>query len=151
MRTSRRAIEQFLSLHRIAVVGVSRQEVSYSRYIWKELRGRGYDLVPVNLNADLIDGILAAKTISDVDPPPEGVMLMVPPPQSLALVREAVEQGVRSIWFGRDTVSREAVDLAQESGCEVVVGECPLMFLEKTGFPHSWHRALRIVTMTMPR
>ena len=41
MVTSRAAIDSFLSLRRIAVVGVSRNEKDFSRMLWRELRKRG--------------------------------------------------------------------------------------------------------------
>ena len=56
MPASRASIDNFLSLRRIAVVGLSRNDKTDSRYLWKELSKRGYDLVPVNRNAMTIDG-----------------------------------------------------------------------------------------------
>lgn len=153
--TSRAAIDHFLRLRRIAVVGVSRNEKDFSRTLWRELRKRGYDLVPVNRNATMIDGLPAYPDIRSIDPAPEGVLLMVPPTESLEAVRQAVRIGVKGIWFyratGQGAVSQEAVELAQESGCDVVPGECPFMFLPDTGFPHSWHRGWKSLTGTLPK
>jgi predicted CoA-binding protein len=152
--TSRIAIDNFLRLRRIAVVGVSRNEKDFSRMLWNELRKRGYDLVPVNRNANRIDGLPAYSDISSIDPAPEGVLLMVPPVESLDAVRQAVRSGVKGIWFyraiGQGAVSLEAVELAKKSGCDVVAGECPFMFLPDTGFPHSWHRGLKSLIGTLP-
>jgi len=154
MRTSRRAIEQFLSLHRIAVAGVSRQEVIYRPLCLEGVaRGRGYDLVPLNPNADWDRRIAGRKTIAEIDPPPEGVMLMVPP-AAIACAgagKRSSMGSARPLVRPRYGLRGEAVDLPRSRVAKWLVGECPLMFLEKTGFPHSWHRALRIVTLTMPR
>ena len=38
----------FLGARRIAVVGVSRNEKDFSRYVLRELARRGHDVVPVN-------------------------------------------------------------------------------------------------------
>ena len=38
----------FLATRRFAVVGVSRNEKDFSRYLLRELLARGYDAVPVN-------------------------------------------------------------------------------------------------------
>jgi len=58
----------------------------------------------------------AAASISAIDPPPEGVMLLTPATQSLAATRDALQCGVKAIWFyraaGRGAVSPEAVQLA---------------------------------------
>lgn len=150
MPASRAAIDNFLRLRRIAVVGVSRNNKDFSRMLWNELSKRGYDLVPVNRNAEMIDGVPAYPDVASIDPAPEGVLLMVPAAQSLEAVRQAVRRGVKGIWFyratGQGAVSREAVELATTYGCDVVPGECPFMFLPNAGFPHSWHRGWRSLT-----
>lgn len=155
MPTSRAAIDNFLRLRRIAVVGVSRNEKDFSRMLWSELRKRGYDLVPVNRNAAMIDGLPAYPDIPAIEPAPEGVLLMVPAAESLEPVRQAVRAGVKGIWFyrsiGQGAVSPEAVELARKSGCDVVAGECPFMFLPNSGVPHSWHRVWRRLTGTLPK
>jgi predicted CoA-binding protein len=155
MVTSRAAIDSFLRLRRIAVVGVSRNEKDFSRMLWSELRKRGYDLVPVNRNAETIDGVPAYPDIPAIEPAPEGVLLMVPAAESLEPVRQAVRAGVKGVWFyraiGQGAVSPEAVELAQKGGCDVVAGECPFMFLPKSGAPHSWHRVWKRLTGSLPR
>lgn len=155
MPTSMSAIDSFLHLHRIAVVGVSRNDKDFSRMLWNELRKRGYDLVPVNRGAGTIDGLSAYRDIQSIDPAPEGVLLMVPASESLGAVRQALHTGVKGIWFyraiGQGAVSPEALELAQKSGCDVVAGECPFMFLPDTGFPHSWHRCWNSLTGALPR
>lgn len=156
MPASRVSIDNFLRLRRIAVVGVSRNDKTDSRFLWKELKKRGYDLVPVNPNAETIDGVPSHRDIASIDPPPEGVLLMVPAQQSLEAVQQAVGCGVKSIWFyrgagGRGSVSPEAVELATKSGCDVVPGECPFMYLPNSGFPHSWHRGFRALTGSLAR
>jgi uncharacterized protein len=155
MPTSRVSIDNFLRLRRIAVVGVSRNDKDLSRMLWRELTKRGYDLVPVNPNAGMIEGVPAYPDIASIEPAPEGVLLMVPATESLEAVRQAVRCGVKGIWFyraiGQGAVSREAVDLATTSGCDVVPGECPFMYLPKPGAPHSWHRGFRALIGTLAR
>ena len=154
MQTSRAAIDNFLGLHRIAVVGVSRNEKDFSRMLWKELRKRGYDLVPVNRNGGIIDGLPVYPDIASIDPEPEGVLLMVPAAESMEPVRQAVRIGVKGIWFyravGQGAVSPEALEVAQKFGRNVVAGECPFMFLPNSGAPHSWHRVWKRLTGTLP-
>ncbi len=153
MPISRAAIDNFLQLRRIAVVGVSRHPKDFSRTLWSELRKRGYDLVPVNRNVGQIDGLPAFPDVASIEPAPEGILLMVPAAESLEAVRQAVQRGVKAIWFyravGHGSVSPEAVELATTHGCDVVPGECPFMYLEGSGFPHSWHRGFKALTGTL--
>ncbi|MDR3717201.1 MAG: CoA-binding protein [Bryobacteraceae bacterium] len=156
MPASRVSIDNFLRLRRIAVVGVSRNAKDFSRMLWSELSKRGYDLVPVNRNAEMIEGVPAYPDIASIEPAPEGVLLMVPATESLEAVRQAVRRSVKGIWFyrgaiGQGAVSREAVELAATYGCDVVPGECPFMYLPKPGAPHSWHRGFRALIGTLAR
>lgn len=49
-------IEDFLAQKRIAMVGGSRQVKDFSVLLFKELRQRGYDVVPINPHASDISG-----------------------------------------------------------------------------------------------
>ena len=51
MTTTLRQIDDFLALKRIAVVGVSHEPKDFSRLLFRELKQRGYDLVPVHPRA----------------------------------------------------------------------------------------------------
>ena len=150
MRTDGPAIKSFLKLRRIAIVGVSRKEVDFSRAVWKEFREQGYELIPVNPNAETIDGLPAVANLSAINPPPEGAVILLPPAQTLAAAREAIQCGIKSLWFSLGTALPEAVSLARDAGCEVVAGECPFMFLKPHSAPHSWHRGFKWLFRTLP-
>ena len=52
------------SAKRIAVIGASRNKKEYSRSLFQELLKHGYDAIPVNPNADKLDGKKCHKNIS---------------------------------------------------------------------------------------
>ena len=60
---------EFLAQRRIALVGVSRNPRDLSRTLFRELRRRGYDVVPVNPDA----GVGRRRTV-----PPAGSRTSVP-------------------------------------------------------------------------
>ena len=151
MRKDGPAIKDFLKLKRIALVGVSRHEKDFSRAVWKEFRDQGYEMVPVNPKAESIDGVRAAPSLADVKPAPQGVVIMLPPSQSLQAAREAIQCGIEALWFTNGTVSPVAVREARAAGCQVVAGECPFMFLKPGIFPHSWHRGFKRIFGSLPR
>src|SRR4029077_1107338 len=70
--TTRADIEDFLRLQRFAIVGVSRDPKDFSRGLLRELCDRGYDVVPVNLYADVIDGLECFQCLQTVKPAVEG-------------------------------------------------------------------------------
>lgn len=140
--TTRRDIEAFLALRRIAVAGVSRKTASYGRMVFRELRRRGYDVVPVHPAAEQIDGIPCARRMADVQPPPEAALILTSPALYGQVGAEAKEAGAAAVWFRQKGPALE--------GVAVVDDECPLMWLKGTGWIHRFHRTLRRWSGTLP-
>ena len=140
--TTRRDIEAYLALRRIAVVGVSRKTASYGRMVFREFRSRGYDVVPVHPEAEVIDGIPCAKTLAAVQPPPEAALILTRPELYSQLGEEAKRAGAAAVWFRRKGPAVE--------GVAVVEDECPLMWLRGTSWIHRFHRTLRRWAGTLP-
>jgi predicted CoA-binding protein len=139
-------IRDFLAQKRIAVVGVSRKEKDFNRTVFRDLRKRGYDVVPVNPKASEIDGAPCYGSVHEIMPPVDAALLMTPAGASAAAVRDCVRAGVKRVWLykaaGAGAVSAEAVDLCEKSGVSLVPGRCPYMFLTPAPFPHNIHGGL---------
>lgn len=152
--TPRTVVDEFLACRRIAFAGVSRNRHDFSRMLFRELRNRGYDLIPVHPSATEIEGISAVPFIEKIDPPPEGVLVMTPATESLAIVEQCHRAGIKRIWLYQavttGAVSREAVEACDRYGIHVVAGECPFMFLPGSGLLHSLHRGFRQLTGALP-
>jgi len=145
--TLRQEIADFLGRKRIAVVGVSTQPISFSRGLFREFVKRGYDVIPVNPKAEEMEGRECYASVRDIDPPPGAALIMTSVEHTDAVVHDCAEAGVDSVWMFRGTgagaVSGSAVEFCREQGIRVIPGECPFMFFENCGFPHSWHGWLR--------
>ena len=152
--SSMAAIQDFLSQKRLAMVGVSRQPMEFSRILYRELRDRGYDVVPVNSKANEIDGQKCFARIEDIEPPVESALLMTPADATTAAVRGCQSAGIKRIWIfgsGRKTsLDPEALSQCSENHISLVPGECPLMFLPHTGFIHRAHGFVRKITGGFP-
>ena len=144
----------FACAHRIAIVGVSRGEKDFSRYVLRELLARGHDVVPVNPELGEAEGIRAFARVSDVDPPPDAAILMVPARRADEAVRDCLVARVRRIWFHRGTgpgaACPSALALCQANRVEVVQGLCPLMALSDAAFPHRLHGMVRRILSPAP-
>lgn len=152
--TSRAVIDGFLAQRRIAFIGVSRQPKDFSRLLFRELRQRGYELIPVHREAAEIEGLHTVRSLDEIEPAPDAVMVMTPPGASLDIVEQCARLGIGRVWLyravGPGSVTPEAVEACDRHGIEVVAGECPLMFLPKAGWIHSLHRGIRTLTGGMP-
>lgn len=146
------AAQTFLSLKRIALVGVSRSEKEMSRYVMRELLGRGYDVVPVSPVLEGAEGHPCFRRVQDIKPPVQAALLMTPRNQTEAVVQDCIEAGVKMVWMhrgaGPGSATDSAVETCQKNGIGVVTDLCPFMVLSDAGWFHRLHgffrrRALR--------
>jgi uncharacterized protein len=148
-------IGDFLAQKRIAVVGISRSPADFSVTLFDEFCRRGYDMVPVNPNAEEIQGRRCFARVQDIQPPVDGVLLMTSPAVTDAVVCDCDEAGVRRIWMyragGRGSVSTDAVAFCRGRGIEVVPGQCPFMFWNDAGAGHRIHGFVRKIFGRYPQ
>jgi len=147
-------IRRFLALKRLAVVGVSRLGNDFTRTLFRELRQRGYDLVPVNPAVTEVDGIPCAARIEDISPPVEGALLLTSPGVTDQVLEGCLQSGIRHVWLyraaGAGAVSPAAIGFCESHGIAVVGGECPFMFLPQTGWLHRAHGFCRKLFHSYP-
>lgn len=155
-RTVMADVERFLNAERIAVVGVSRDPRDFSRVLLRELGSRGYDAVPVNPAAEgPIEGRTCFPTVSAIVEPVEAALIMTPPDRSREVVDDCAAAGVDLVWLhrgaGQGAVSEDAVAATVRHGMTAVVGQCPFMFLPKSGAIHAVHRFFKKLGRSYPR
>ncbi len=148
-------VEDFLALHRLAVVGVSRNPKDFTRVLFRELVQRGFDAVPVNPGAREMEGVACFERLSDVTPPVEGVLLLTTPEVTAEVVRECASLGIHRVWMyrggGKGAVNPAAIEFCARRGIKVVAGECPFMFLPEAAWIHRAHGFCRKLLGSYPR
>jgi predicted CoA-binding protein len=137
---TRKNVDEFLARKTIAVVGVSRSPKKYANLAFRELRQKGYRLIPVNPKADTLEGERCYHRLGDIEPRPEAALIITPPSQTEGVVRDAVAAGIRRLWIQQGAESEAALRAAEQGGAAVVSGECVLMFAEPAAFYHRLHR-----------
>jgi uncharacterized protein len=149
------AASDFLSHKRVAVTGVSRTEAHGSNVVYKRLRERGYEVFPVNPNAEEVEGDRAYHDLRAIPGEVEAVVIGTRPELAEETMRECAELGIRHVWMhrgpGAGSVSEGATKYGREHGISVIDGGCPCMF-GPTSDPG--HRAMRFVftlTGNVPR
>lgn len=150
------AAEEFLQAKRIAVTGVSRNPQGHGgNVVLQGLRARGFDAVPVNPNADEIDGTPCYHSLGDIPGGVDAVVVATRPDQAEGIVRECEQLGIRQIWLhksiGGGSVSQAAVDYGRAHGLRVIPGGCPLMFGATADRGHKVLRVFCRMTRAVPR
>jgi predicted CoA-binding protein len=148
--TTEQAVNKFLRNKSIAVVGVSRDKKKFGYAAYKGLKDKSYNVFPVNPNIDRIDSEKCYANLSSIKEKPEGVLLVVQPKQSEAVVKEAADLGIKSIWFHQGSSSDAAIKFCKERGMSVVSGECILMFAEPVDSIHKFHRWIWKIFRKLP-
>ncbi len=155
MPTTIAEVHDFLTLRRIAFVGLSRNPKDFSRVLFGEMCDRGYDMVPVNPATSELESKRCFVRVQDIEPPVEGALVMTAPRDTERVVHDCAEAGIHNVWLhrggGQGSVSRDAVDFCHKQGINLVEGYCPFMFLPNTPFFHRVHGFLLKLSGSYPR
>jgi predicted CoA-binding protein len=153
-RSDLNSIQAFLSGHRIAFVGLSVHPNDFSRGVDRELVANGYEVIPVRPGVDEVAGRKAYPRVSAIPTQVDGVLVMTPPSAVPAIIEDCVVAGKPRVWLhrgvGHGSVSEDAVAIAAREGIELVVGECPLMFLPNASGIHRLHAWAKKAAGTYP-
>lgn len=153
MVTLKEAANDFLAQKRIAVAGVSRTPAGHgANVVYTGLRKAGYDVVPVNPNAEEVEGDRCYPDLKSIPGGVDAVLVGTAPDVSADVVRECRERGIEHVWlhrsFGAGSVSAEAATLGGQNGMRLIAGGCPMMFLPEADVGH---RCMRWVLNLMGR
>lgn len=147
---SLKQIEDFIAAQPVAMVGVSRNPKKFGQMAFKELREKGLNVIPVN---PAVGEILGQKAYPDVKSLPsdvKGVIIMTKKDQTVSIVREAREKGIKNIWIQQNSDSKEAIKELEGSDINYITGECILMYHKPHSF-HKFHRAIKKLFGSYPK
>ncbi len=137
-----KAIEEFINRKRLAVVGVSRDEGKFGNMAYRELKERGYDLVPVHPDMPSFAGETCYPNLQAIPQPVEGAVVIVSPARVSDVLRDAAAAGITHVWIQQGAESPEALALADELGLSVAHNACILMYAQPVRGFHKFHRAI---------
>jgi len=146
-----REIKDFLSQKTIAMAGLSRDEKASSRSVRKELLAKGYRVLGVNPNAEMIAGEKCYPNLAALPEKVGGVLVFTRPSETEKVVREAAAQGITRVWVQLGAQSEAALAVCQEKGLSTVYGKCIMMFAEPVTSIHGVHRWFAKVFGQIPK
>ncbi len=156
MPTIAEAATEFLAKKRIAVTGVSRTPGSHgSNAVYQRLRQRGYQVFPVNPNADKVEGDRCYHDLKSIPGGVEAVVIGTRPQTADTTVHECVDLGIKHVWMhrgpGPGSVSKSAAAYGRDHGVSVIDGGCPCMFEPTADGGHKAMRFVFTLTGNVPR
>ncbi len=132
------AIDRFVEGRTLAMIGISANGKGFGNAAYKELKVRGYKVLPVHPSARTVQGDPCFASLSTLPEPVERLLVVVDPDGSEKVVREAAAAGIRQVWLQQGAESQAAIRAAEDQGLTVVHGQCILMFANARGF-HKFH------------
>ncbi len=118
-------IRDILSLKRVAVIGMSKNEHKAAHYVPKYLSENGFNIIPVNPTTNEILGKKCFSTISEVNDV-DIIDVFRPSDQVLSVVEEAIKKKPQVIWLQEGIHNVEAEKLARDNGIKIVYNRCML-------------------------
>ena len=154
MQTIKEAASEFLGKKRVAVTGVSRTPKTHgANSVYKRLRERGYEVFPVNPNADEVEGDRAYHDLRSIPGGVDAVVIATRPERAEDAMHECAELGIEYVWMhwgaGGTSVSDTATVFGRQNGITVIDGGCPLMFGPTSDLGHKVMR--RVLTGRVPK
>lgn len=110
-------------VRRIAVVGATNARQKYGNIIVRDLKAKGFTVVPVNPNTDEVEGEAAYATLAETPGRIDIVDFVVPPRISLEVVRPLDPERFGVLWFQPGSFD-DAVLEAVKRFDHVVAGPC---------------------------
>lgn len=121
------ALALLARVRRIAVVGASTDERRPGSFIMAALLAEGYDCVPVNPNAAVVNGVTCHPTLAAATAatgPFDLVDVFRRAEACPDVARAAVDAGAGALWLQQGIVSWEAAAIAHAAGLPVVMDRC---------------------------
>ncbi len=144
-------INGFLNCKTIAIAGASRNERSFSAAVILHLRKMNYNIQLINPNFD--DSNNDKNEFISVSNLPENVnnlLVLTSPSQTTAVVKHAIEKGIRNIWIQQKSETAEAIALCHENKINLISKQCIFMLTPPEGF-HKFHYYLKKIGGTLPK
>lgn len=121
-------IKEFLNKKNIfSVVGASRDPRKYGYQVYKDLKEAGYEVYPINPNAEKVLGDKCYPNLGDLPIKPDVVDVVVPPKVTEEIVKACKRLGITKIWMQPGSESETAIKFCDENDMDVVHGVCVMV------------------------
>lgn len=115
----------FETMHRVAVVGLSRHPHKAARRVPSYLAAHGYEIVPVNPHADRLLGRKSHASLEEVDDPVDMVVIFRPSEEAGGFLQSAASRSEHpAVWLQEGIRADLEAGVARAAGGLVVQDLC---------------------------
>jgi predicted CoA-binding protein len=149
MKTSE-SINLFLQQPQIAVVGVSRNKNKFGNSVYKALKKKGINVLPVNPHLTHFEGDKCFSSIETIPSNVKALFVNTPPDQTIKIVEIAVKKGIQHLWLQQGSTDDFVMQYLVGKDINYVADRCIMMFAQPVGSFHRVHRFLSKITGNFP-
>jgi hypothetical protein len=121
------AADDFIAQKTFAIVGASRDRNKFGNIVLRNLRAKGYRVIPVNPSIKDVEGERCYPNLASLPEKVDGVVTVVPPPVTEKIVREAHASGIKRVWMQEGSESLSAIRYCRDNGMSVISGACVMV------------------------
>jgi hypothetical protein len=135
-------IQDFLAPRKMAIAGASRNPKKFGGSVFQELKEKGFELYPINPNAEEIQGVKCYKSVNDLPADVEHLLILTPKYETELVAHAAVKKGIKMIWIQQQSETAVAVKTIEDAGIPIIYKKCIMMFADPVKSVHGFHRFL---------
>ena len=105
----------------VAVIGASADRRKFGNKALRAFRHRGYTVVAINPNADVVEGERAYATVLDYPDPIDEATVYVPPDIGRQVIDQVATKGIKKVWLNPGADARPVVERARSLGLNAIV------------------------------
>jgi predicted CoA-binding protein len=130
---------EFVESNTFAIAGVSRNTKKFGNYIFRQLKEKGYPVLPVNPNASEINGVKCYNDVTSLPADISHLIVATPKKETMMVVKAAVDRGIKNIWVQQSSENKEVIDFAADKQQNFIFHKCIMMYTNPKGM-HKFHR-----------
>ncbi len=108
----------------VAVVGATDDPSKYGSVIYRDLKSKGFEVYAVNPHRETVDGDPAYPSLAELPDKPTIVNVVVPPHETLRVLRDAKEAGIARAWIQPGAADGRVIDYLEEHGFSYLANSC---------------------------
>jgi len=135
------AHEAFWTQSTFAFVGHSATK-GFPHISYAEAKKHGKKVFAVDPSIDDIDGDKTYPDLRSLPQTVDGVVIEVRREETLEMVRQAADVGIKNVWVHMNRDTPEVVEFARQKGLTLLTGTCAVMYLTGGFSAHGVHKWL---------
>ncbi len=101
------------NIKKIAVIGATTNPEKFGNIVLKDLKKKGFEVIPVSPRYDEIEGLKTCKTVEELPKDTELLVFIVPPQIGIEEFKKAYNAGFRNFWFQPGAESEEIIEYSK--------------------------------------